>query len=161
MGLGWEYFLARRYDEAIDQLRRTLALDPSYWDPRELLSLIYSQKGMHEIAVALCDSAMADDPHHDPQGDCGYVYGRAGRRQQALDMIRRLTVPSQGREIDMFGASEAYVGLGDADHAIEWLRRAAQKRSRYLVLLKLHPVFDPLRSDPRFQALLRDLGIPS
>jgi len=161
MGLGWEYFLARRYDEAITQLRRTLALDPSYWDARELLSLIYSQKGMHETAVALCDSAMAEDPHHDPQGDCGYVYGRAGRRQQALDMIRQLTVPSQGRGIDAVGACFAYVGLGDRDHAIEWLRRAAQKRSRYLVLLKLHPVFDPLRSDPRFQALLRELRIQS
>ena len=160
-GLGWEYFLARRYDEAIAQLRRTLALEPGYWDARELLSLIYSQQGMHEAAVALCDSAMAEDPHHDPQGDCGYVYGRAGRRQQALDMIRQLTVPSQSRGVDMFGASLAYVGLGDRDHAIEWLRRAAQKRSRYLVLLKLHPSFDPLRSDPRFQALLRELRIQS
>jgi DNA-binding SARP family transcriptional activator/TolB-like protein len=161
MGLGWEYFLARRYDEAIAQLRRTLALEPGYWDARELLSLIYSQQGMHEAAVALCDSAMAEDPHHDPQGDCGYVYGRAGRRQQALDMIRQLTVPSQSRGVDMLGASLAYVGLGDRDHAIEWLRRAAQKRSRYLVLLKLHPSFDPLRSDPRFQSLLRELGIGS
>ena len=70
-------------------------------------------------------------------------------------------LPSQhhGHGIDTFGACEAYVGLGDRDRAIECLRRAAQKRSRYLVLLKLHRSFDPLRSAPRFQALLRELRI--
>ncbi len=59
------------------------------------------------------------------------------------------------------GACWVYLGLGDRDHAMEWLRRAVRERSQFLVFLKGHPMLDPLRSDPRFQALLRELGIPS
>jgi DNA-binding SARP family transcriptional activator/TolB-like protein/Tfp pilus assembly protein PilF len=158
-GLGWEYFMARRYDEAIAQLQRTLRVEPGYWLALDLLSVDYSAKGMHEAAVAQCDSVVATDPID--SGDCGWVYGRAGQRQKALEILRRLTSPSHARGPDVMGACWVYLGLGDRDHAMEWLRRAVRERSQFLVFLKGHPMLDPLRSDPRFQALLRELGIPS
>ncbi len=157
VGLG--YFMEHRYDEAISQLRRTLRLEPSYANALQLLSLNYSQKGMHEAALALCDSAMALAPDEFPNGDCGSVYARAGRRQQALEMVQQMTSPSHRGGPDLLGACYVYAALGDRDHAMEWLRRAAPERSQYLVFLKVHPLYDPLRSDPRFQALLRELGI--
>ena len=158
-GLGVDYFMARRYDEAIGQLRRTLRLEPGYSNALQLLSLNYSLKGMHEAALALCDSAMALAPDEFPNGDCGSVYARAGRRQQALEMVQQMTSPSHRGGPDLLGACYVYAALGDRDHAMEWLRRAAPERSQYLVFLKVHPLYDPLRSDPRFQALLRELGI--
>jgi DNA-binding SARP family transcriptional activator/TolB-like protein len=158
-GLGWEYFMAHRYDEAIAQQQRTLRVEPGYWLALDLLSLDYSAKGMHEAAVAQCDALMTTDPID--SGDCGWVYARAGRRQKALEILRRLTSPSHERGPDVMGACWVYLGLGDRDHAIEWLRRAVREHSQFLVFLKGHPMLDPLRSDPRFQALLRELGIPS
>ena len=158
-GLGWEYFMARRYDESIAHLQRTLRVDLGYWLALDLISLDYSAKGMHEAAVAQCDSVMAIDST-DP-GDCGWVYGRAGQRQRALEILWRLTSPSHARGPDVMGACWVYLGLGDRDHAMEWLRRAVRERSQFLVFLKGHPMLDPLRSDARFQALLRELGIPS
>jgi len=163
LGLGDFYFFTHRYDESITQLRRTLAQQPGFPSALDLLSLAYSQKGMHEAALALCDSAMAVAPHAYPNGSCGSVYARAGRRQQALEMIQRMTVPSHRGGPDFLGACIVYAALGDRDSAMEWLHRAVRGRfqSQYLVLLKVYPMFDPLRGDPRFQALLRELRIQS
>ncbi|HTD71584.1 MAG TPA: hypothetical protein VK647_14130, partial [Gemmatimonadales bacterium] len=159
-GLGWDYFMARRYDEAIAQVQRTLRVEPGYWLALDFLSLNYSAKGMHEAAVSQCDSIIARADPND-LGDCGWVYGRAGQRQKALEILRRLTSPSHERGPDVMGACWVYLGLGDRDHAMEWLRRAVRERSQFLVFLKGHPMLDPLRSDPRFKALLLELGIPS
>lgn len=161
LGLGAEYFLAHQDDEAIAELRRTLAREPGYWDARNVLAESYSQKGMHEAAVAQCDSAIAMDPDHTDLGGCGWVYARAGRRQQALQMLRRITSASQNGGTPDMDACWVYVGLGDRDHAMESLRQRVRERSPHLMLLKQYPLFDGLRSDPRFVALLRELRIKS
>jgi serine/threonine-protein kinase len=163
LGLGWVYFKARRYDESIAQLRRTLELKPGYFYAHMELSWDYSQQGKHDSAIAQCDSAIANAPQPDdaPISDCGWVYGRAGRRRQALEALRRVTALANRHWVDPFAFAKVYVGLGDRDQAIEWLRRAARERAQSLVFLKVEPMLDPLRSDPRFQALLRELGIES
>jgi hypothetical protein len=74
-------------------------------------------------------------------------------------MLRRLTAMSGNRWVDPFDLSMVYVGLGDRDRALELLRKAWLERSPGLVFLKVEPMLDPLRSDPRFKALLRELGI--
>ena len=123
----------------------------------------YSQKGMQERAAAACDSAIANAPQADPIAPegCGWVYGRAGRRQQVFELLRRMTATSSRRWVEPFDVAILYVGLGDPDRAIEWLRKAARERSQGLVFLKVEPQLDPLRSDPRFKALLRELRIAS
>lgn len=164
LSLGWTFFKARRYDEAIAQLHRTLELEPGYWYAHMELGWSYLQKGMPEAAVAHCDTAITHAPEADDQvllGSCGWVYGRAGRRQQADEMLRRLSAISRRRWLDPFNLSAVYVGLGDRDRALELLRNAARQGSPSLVFLKVDPWLDPLRSDPRFNALLQDLGIES
>ena len=68
---------------------------------------------------------------------------------------------SSHRWLDPLDVSLIYVGLGDRDRALEWLRKGVRERAQTLVFLKVEPMLDPLRSDPRFQALLRELGIES
>jgi tetratricopeptide (TPR) repeat protein len=124
----------------------------------------YLHEGMPDAAAAHCDSAVARAPQADDQvvlGSCGWVYGRAGRRRDAEEMLRRLMAISKRRWLDPFHIALVYVGLGDLDRAVEWLRKAVKEGSQTLVFLKVDPFFDPLRSDPRFQALLRELGIAS
>jgi serine/threonine-protein kinase len=164
LNLGWVYFKARRYDESIAQLRQTLELDRSYWFAHMELAWNFLQKGLLEEAVAQCDSAVAGarDAHQSGVvGNCGWVYGRAGRRKQALGILRQLTANSDRAWQDPIDVALVYVGLGERDRALEWLQRSARERLPTLVFLKVEPGLDPLRSDPRFKALLRELGIES
>jgi len=164
LGLGWVYFQARRYDESIAQLNRTLQLEPGYFYAHMELGWDYLQSGKNETAVAHCDSAIARAPQADDQvvlGSCGWVYGRAGRNQKAEAILRRLTAMSDRRWVDPFNVSLVRVGLGDRDRALAWLRKCARERSPGLVFLKVEPMLDPVRSDPQFKALLRDLRIES
>jgi tetratricopeptide (TPR) repeat protein len=154
IGLAWTYFTARRYDEAIAQLKRTLNQAPGSYAAHMQLSWNYSQKGMHEVAVAHCDSAIALTPPAEKNwlGQCGWVYARAGRREQVLEMLRR-NPGSCGNGADV------YVGLGDPDHAVACLRKEARENPQGLVFENFNPVLDPLRSDPRSRTVLRELGI--
>jgi len=164
LSLGWVYFQARRYDESIAQLNRTLALEPGYFYAHMELGWDYLQNGKNEAAVAHCDSAVSRAPQANDQvvlGTCGWVYGRAGRKQKAEAILRRLTAMSGRRWVDPFNVSLVHVGLGDRDRALAWLRKCARDRSPGLVFLKVEPALDPLRSDPRFKALLRELRIES
>jgi tetratricopeptide (TPR) repeat protein len=163
VGLGWTYFKARRYPESIAQLQRTLALAPDYFYAHMELAWNYSQQGMHVSAVAQCDSAIASAPLPEARDPslCGWVYGRAGQRQRVLTQLRALTSASRQRWVDPFQVAILYVGLGDSDQALEWLRRAVREHAQSLAFLKVEPMLDPLRSDPRFQQLLEDLGIKS
>jgi len=159
VGLGWAYFKARRYDESIDQLNRALDLEPGHRFAHMELAWNYSQKEMHKAAVAHCDSSLAQGRDPVILQSCGWIYGRAGYRSQALEMLRQLAVMSQRRRLSPFYPAVVYIGLGDRDRALELLRQAARERSQDLVFLKVDPWVDPLRSDPRFQALQRELGI--
>jgi tetratricopeptide (TPR) repeat protein len=142
------------YDEAIAQFKRTLDLAPGNYSSHMQLAWNYSQKGMHEVAVAHCDSAIAFTPPAEKNwvGECGWVYARAGRREQVLTMLRRVRKSCAG-------GADVYVGLGDPDHALECLRKVARDNPQELAFENFNSMLDPLRSDPRSHAVLRELGI--
>jgi TolB-like protein/DNA-binding SARP family transcriptional activator/Tfp pilus assembly protein PilF len=154
IGLGWTYFYARRYDEAIAQFKRTLNLAPGSYSAHMQLAWNYSSKEVHDVAVAHCDSAFALNPQAENNlfGDCGWVYARAGRREQVLKMLRRIPEPCGA------GVS-VYVALGDRDQALECLRKEGRENPQSLAFKNFDPMLDPLRSDPRSHAVLRELGI--
>jgi len=154
IGLSWTYFYARRHDEAIAQSRRTLNLAPGSYSAHMQLGWNYSLKEEHAVAAAHCDSAFAlkRQPENNWLGDCGWVYARAGRRAQVLEMLRRIPEPCGA------GAG-VYVALGDPDHALECLRKEGRENPQGLAFENFNPMLDPLRSDPRTHAVLLELGI--
>lgn len=154
IGLAATFFYARRYDEAIAQFKRTLNLAPGSYSAHMQLAWNYSLKEAHDVAVAHCDSAYALTPPAEKNwlGECGYVYARAGRRAQVLEMLRR-NPGSCGN------AADVYVGLGDPDHALACLRKEARENPQDLAFQNFNPVLDPLRSDPRTHAVLLELRI--
>ena len=154
IGLAWTYFYARRYDDAIAQFTRTLNLAPGSYSAHMQLAWNYSLKEVHDVAVAHCDSAFAlkHQPENNWLGDCGWVYARAGHREQVLKMLRRIPEPCGA------GAG-VYVALGDPDHALECLRKEGRENPQGLAFENFYPALDPLRSDPRSHAVLRELGI--
>jgi hypothetical protein len=93
-------------------------------------------------------------------GSCGRVYGLAGRRQDALTLLDRLKKASTRGYVDPYNVAVLYDGLGDDDHAFEWLDRAYRERSASLYALRVEAWSERLRADRRFRDLLRRMTFP-
>ena len=162
--LGAMLYYARRYDESIAQLRKTLNDAPvggGSW-ARMILGLNYAQKKMFSEAVSECVKALEKSPDDQLVSSCcGHVYGLAGRRQEALALVNRLKSLSPRRYADPYGIALIYDGLGDKDCTLEWLERSYSERSPNACSLGAELWTDRLRSDPRFQDLLRRMNYPA
>ena len=90
----------------------------------------------------------------------GLVYGLAGRKADALKILNELLELNKARYVTPAALVNVYIGLGDKEQAFVWLEKAYQERSNYLAYLKVFPILDPLRSDPRFTDLVRRVGLP-
>ena len=160
--LGWHYFYARQYDEAIEQHRRTLELDPASPLARRYASWALLQKGRHEEAIAFlraASSAFGRNP--EVEAELGYALAVAGHRAEARAVLEDLSQPSSGRYVSPYAVALVHTGLGDRDQALAWLEKAYDERSDYMVYLNREPMLDGLRSDPRFAALVRRVGLPN
>jgi serine/threonine-protein kinase len=148
--LATTYYHARRYDDAIAQCRRALQLDPGFIRAYHTLARAYTQKSMFDEAVA------ASHRWATPAGAfLGYTYAVSGRRKEAEQIIERL---KQAGAAASFSLATVYAGLGDRDHALQCLEEAYAS-GEFLLTVKVNPEFDVLRSDPRFPALLKKIGL--
>jgi TolB-like protein/DNA-binding winged helix-turn-helix (wHTH) protein/Tfp pilus assembly protein PilF len=155
-------FYARRYDESIAQLNKVLEKKPDFALANAVLAWNYVQKRMYPEAVAVCRRVVSIAPEDQVMlGSCGWVYARAGRRQDALALLDRLKKLSPRLHLDPFVVAFLYDGLGDDDRAMEWLDRAYRERSPQMPFLKIEFWSDSLRSDPRFQELVRRMNFPA
>ena len=159
--LGWVFYFARRHDESIAQLNNTLELAPELGYPNMELGWNYAQKGMYSEALTQCEKAVALLPAFQPAlGICGGIYAKAGRRQDALGFLDRLTRLSTQAYVDPFNVACLYDGLGDDDGVMTWLERAYRERSASLYHVKNYTWSNRLRTDPRFQELLKRMKFP-
>ena len=153
------YMFARRYDEAIEQYKRALEMDPEFETAHGLLALTYSAKGMHEEAVAELRKIKSIEEEPMYLSFLGFVYGKAGRRAEARGALERMRKLSERTPVSPLWWALAYAGCGEKDQAFHWLGRSfAERASGGAISLKVSHVWDSLRPDPRFEALLRRAG---
>ena len=159
--LGRVLYYARRYDQAAQQFRKTVEMHPEFYMAFVELGKAYAQKGMYPEALAAVGKG-SGLPEVDPNyGYVGWIYARSGRKAEAQRLLRRLRELSSQQYIDPGAIAVIYIGLGQNEQALTWLERGYEHRGPFLILfLKVDPVFDPLRDDPRFQALLRRMNFP-
>ena len=155
--LGWVYYLARRYDDAIGAYRSTLARDPGFTLAHFDLALAYSAENRDADAVA--EMQKASDRGSDYLAGMGYVLGRAGRRDAALRELSQLRDLARARYVPPYHFAWIYTGLGDRDRAIAELEQVYREHTQHVVDFKTVPMFDPLRSDPRYADLVRRVGL--
>jgi tetratricopeptide (TPR) repeat protein len=153
---------ARRYDEAIVELRRALELDPKNSAAHWSLGVIHAEQGRFDEAVAEHERALALSGRSPAfLGSLGSVHARAGGRAQALALLDELNALSARGYVTPAAFVFLYAGLGEKDRAFEWLEKAAQDQTNLMKYLRVFPLLDPLRSDPRFQDQLRRAGLHS
>ncbi len=159
---GWEamgHYYAGQYDEAIARFRALADGEPDYATWRWSLGFCYEAKGLHALAIAEFKRAVASADAPTVRVLLGYAYAAAGRRSEALEILRRATTPTSGSPTSAYFIAVAYTALGDRDHAMEWLNRAYANRDEELAWAKVDPKLAPLRGDPRFVDLLRRMRL--
>jgi TolB-like protein/DNA-binding winged helix-turn-helix (wHTH) protein/Flp pilus assembly protein TadD len=149
-------YFSRQYDRAIEQFRSVLDREPSF--PRaHMVAYAYAEKGM--FAEALADIENWHRLSGDPQSMLlAYVSGRAGQQAKAMHALRNLQRLSQHEKSYAYSIAVAYIGIGDNEKAIKWLQESYAEHT-INTGLRVDPIFDPLRSDLRFQELLRGMGL--
>jgi DNA-binding winged helix-turn-helix (wHTH) protein/TolB-like protein/Tfp pilus assembly protein PilF len=150
-------FLARQYDEAILAAQKTLELEPNFAVSHMIIGLSYVQKKMYEEGISELQKASANP---DSRALLGYAYAVAGKKTEARKVITALEQSATEKYVSPFPIAVAYTGLGEKDRAFAALEKAYEERSWGMGMLRVNPVFDPIRSDPRFVALLRRVNLP-
>jgi tetratricopeptide (TPR) repeat protein len=157
----WVLARAGQSDRAIEQLRKTLEMDQSFALAYYRLAQTYLETGMYAEAIPELRKAIAlsgESPR--AMAELGLAYARSGNRGEAQKLLSELKERSKQRYVSPFDFALIHGGLGDKDQALQWLERAYQERSVSLYRLKSSPAFEGLRSDQRFQDLVRRIGLP-
>jgi tetratricopeptide (TPR) repeat protein len=157
---GWIFYFARNYDEAIKRYREVIEIYPDSFEPHRRLGLAYLQKKMNAEAIAEIQQSRAlSGENAEEIAYLGYVYGVTGKRAEAQKVLDQLQGQSKRRYVSPYLIALIYAGLSNKDQAFTWLEKAYEDRSVNLVFLKVEPILDPLRSDPRFADLLQRMNL--
>jgi len=145
-------YYSRQYDQAIARFGAVREMDPEFWRAG-LVVFAYAQKGMFAEALREVEAKNPKGPYE--YGTLAYVYGRSGQMAQARLALEKLEDLNRSQALNPTVFIRAYIGMGDKDQAFAWLEKTYSQRSNVMVTLQVDPLFDPLRSDPRFGDLLR------
>jgi len=157
---GWVLYAARRYDEAIEQYRKAIEMDPNFFAAQREIGMVYVQKGQYQQAIAEFQKALKLSPGDTfALGQLGQAYALAGQKSEATRILNTLKERSRQGYVRAYDLAAVATGLGDKDQALAWLEKAYQDRAEWLTWAKVEPWMDPLRSDPRFQDLLRRMRL--
>ena len=157
--LGYLYYFARQYSQAVEQLKKTLEMDKNYGNTHTTLGYTYNAMGQYKDAIAeLEESLRLRGDNTSDQCFLGYALAKAGRRNEAEAILKRLETTKEyvsPPELAIF-----YVGLGEKEKALSALERAHARHDLQMQFLGVAPEYDALRSEPRFQELIRKVGLP-
>ena len=149
-------YLARRYPEAIEQYKKTIELDPNYAPAVIELGRVYTVLGQKTQALPELErAAQVSNRSSSSLAALGYAYGVFGSRDRALNILSELRDRSTHAYVSPEDYAIVYLGLRDDDRVFQELARAADQQLSSLYTLKTAPEFDPIRTDPRFDDLLR------
>ena len=159
-GTGHKLYLLRRYDEAAASLRNALEMDDNFANSHWNLGLVYAQ--LKDFPSAVRELQKADTLFRGNPivlGALGYVYAVSGDQIRARKVLLQLENQARERYVNPEAFALVYAGLGNKDKAVEWLKRAIDDRQGLVTFIKSEPMLDNLRSDPRFEDLLRQMGL--
>jgi len=161
VAVAWALYHARRYEAAIEQLRRTLELDPNYPVSYWILGLLLRKTGHYELAIREGEKGVklsGGSPLF--RAALAHTLAAAGRTKEALQTLDDLKKLAKQRYVSPYFFAGVHIGLGEDDCAIEYLEKAYEERSHWLIYLHIDPSMDSLRYNARFKDLLRRVALP-
>jgi TolB-like protein/DNA-binding winged helix-turn-helix (wHTH) protein/Tfp pilus assembly protein PilF len=159
--LGYIFYTARQYDQAIRAFQKALELEADNVNAHVGLGWVYDEKKMYREAIAELEKAVNLSNRHDLiVASLGKVLGDSGRKHEAKKLLEELEERSKHRYISPCLLALVHIGLGERDQAIASLEQGYTDRDQWMLYLKVDPHLDDLRSDPRFKDLVRRVGLP-
>jgi len=161
VAIAWASYMGRRYDDALEQLLRTVELDPNYPVTYWILGLLYRITGRYDLATGAGEKGVnlsGGSPLM--RAALAHSYGKAGKRAEAMQILDDLTALAKCKYVAPHFFAGIHIGLGDYDRAIEYLEKSYEEHSHWLIYLHIDPSMDELRGDSRFQDLLKRVGLP-
>jgi TolB-like protein/predicted ATPase/Tfp pilus assembly protein PilF len=158
--LGWTNYFARQPEKAKEEARKALEINEGFWMAHWTMALGYEQTGHYTEALAALERAKALDDSSWIPAVCARVYGRLGKESEAQKILDELTEKSKRQWVAPYLVATAYVSLGRRDQAFDWLQKALEDYDEWIDCLNIDPALDTLRSDPRFEDLVRHIGLP-
>jgi eukaryotic-like serine/threonine-protein kinase len=162
VAVGWHLYFSRRYDESIEQLRRTVDLDPNYPVTYWILGLLLRKTGSYDMAITEGEKGVnlsGGSPLI--RAALAQTLGTAGRRKEARQILEDLTELAKQKYVAPYFFAGIHAGLGENERAIEYLEKCYQEHSHWLIYIDKDPSLDGIRDDPRFQVILRRIGLPA
>jgi len=159
--LGWALYYTRQYDRAIEALKKTLEMDPNFVSAHSFLGRVYLQKSMHKEALA--EFRKEKEPSRgwmqDVETLVGIAHMRMGKKKEAQKILEDMIDRSKHEYVSPYHIALLCFNLGENELGFEWLDKAYKERDHWLLYLKTEPMFDSVRSDPRFTKLLKKVGL--
>ncbi|HJQ69578.1 MAG TPA: tetratricopeptide repeat protein [Blastocatellia bacterium] len=158
---GWIYYVARDYDRAIAVSRVAVETEASFYPAHFWLGQAYEKKGLYREAIASYEEAVSlSGGSPEALASLGHAYAASGESAKAKKILDQLRALSKLRYISPYFTALIYEGLGEKGRAIEFLQKGLEERSRSMPFLKVDPMLDSLREEPRFTELIKQVGLP-
>ena len=160
LNVAWQYYMARRYDQAINEFDNTLELFPRMWTAHWGRGLSYCQRGMRDQATSDLERAVElSGASNAALGALGLGQAMLGETKAADQTLAQLIARSKQQYLPPVTISAIHAAKGDLENAFRWLEKAYEVRCRSLAWLAVGHEFDPMREDPRYQDMLRRMGL--
>jgi len=158
--VGWLYHYARRYETAHDHLARAIEMDPTAVETYRILAQNFAMQGrLEEAERTFRETLLLPAAGAYTKAGLGWVLGRAGKRAEAETLLAELEASAREGYVSPVPFSMLHIGLGNVERALDWAERAYAERRGWLAYFKVNPLLDPLRNEPRFNALLATMRL--
>jgi eukaryotic-like serine/threonine-protein kinase len=157
--IGWQLYLAHENDQAIEQLRKVLDIDPKFAPARRILEEVYAQMGKQKEAVAEREKMLSLSGGPELAASIEEDFAKGGYRGVLQSWLDGLTEISKHGYVSSYSMAEAYMRMGENAKALDLLEKAYEDHDSSLVSIGVEPMFNPIRSEPRFRELLRRMKL--
>jgi eukaryotic-like serine/threonine-protein kinase len=159
--LGWQLHLAHRSDQAVEQLRKVLDIDAKFTPARRVLEAVYAQTGKQKEAVEEREKVVSLSGSPELAASIAEDFSKLGYKGVQQSWLDGLTEISKHGYVSSYSIAEGYMRLGQKDKAFQWLEKAYEEHDSGLVSVGVEPMFDPVRSEPRFKDIVRRMKLPN